>query len=402
MKINFRDCVTVRISGSGCEKFFNCCLKNYIFLSDVKYDDFGAVCKISSKDFKRIRNCVRKSGVHLTIIKKSGVGLYIKRHRKRYGFFAGAVISFLLMIYLTSCIWVIDIKGNEYTNSEKILSSLKEHGMYTGCFRFGKNVKKLQNEVLLDVDTLSWLWVTLDGTRAVVEVREKGSFVEVKDKKIAYNIVASCDGYITDIIAKSGRKVIMRGETVNKGDLLISGISSTNFYGNRYIHSDGIVMAQTWRTKSGEYHHTKTTFLRSGKKVKKMSVNFFGFDVKLYMDNDSGFELYEMETAQKPVKIFGNIYLPVTFTIDTFYEIIKKDVIISDAEAVSSAVDRLSYEIEQERGNNARTAKREYKYTKLENGNVFVTVTIESNENIALPVKIDVEKTEEDHIGKDT
>lgn len=402
MKFNFSDCVTVRISGKGCEDFFNLCSQNCIYLSDVRHDEYGAVCRISSADFRRVRGCVKKSGVHLSIIRKSGLGLYLKRHRKRYGFFAGAVITVLIMVYLTSCIWVIDINGNKYVDDSTIVTALKNHGLHVGSFRFGHDIKQLQNDVLLDVDSLAWLWVTLDGTRAVVDVREKGDSVDVMDNDTAYNIVASCDGYITDIIAKSGQKVIARGDTVKKGDLLISGISSTNFHGNRYIHSDGIVMAQTWRQKCGEYHHTKTVFSRSGKKVEKKSVNFLNFDVKLYLSEEPGFNLYEIDSEKKPLKIFGNIYLPVTFTTDTFYEIIRNDVEITDSEAVSSAVDRMTYEIETERGNNAKTVKREYKYTKLENGNVFVTVTIESNENIALPIKIDVEKTEEDHIGENT
>jgi len=402
VRLNFKNCVTVRISQSGCEKFFNLCLQKNICFKNIKNDDYGIVCTLRASDFKRIRGCVRKSGVRISIIRKNGLGIYIKKHRKRYGFFAGAFIAIIGMIYLTSCIWVIDIRGNKQTENEKIEAALKHQGIYIGSFRFGHSIKNIQNKMLIELDSLSWLWITIDGTRAVVDVREKGESVEKEDYNSAYNLVASYDGYITDIIAKAGRKVISRGDTVKKGQLLVSGISSTNFYGNRYIHSDGIVMAQTWRTKSGEYHHTKTNFLRSGKKVKKRSVKFFGFDVNLYLDKESGFELYEKETQKKHVKIFGNIYLPVIFTTDTFYEIIKDDVRITDSEVVSSAVDRLTYEIENERGDNAVTAKREYEYKKLENGNIFVSVTIESNENIAVPVKIDIEKTEENQIGKDT
>ena len=110
----------------------------------------------------------------------------------------------------------------------------------------------------------------------------------------------------------------------------------------------------------------------------------------------------EVETKKRQIKIFDNIYLPLTFTTDTFYEIIKSNVEISDSEVVSAAVDRLTYEIEKERAEGAVTAKREYAYKKLENGNVFVSVTVESSENIAVPVRIDIEKTEEDQFGKDT
>lgn len=402
MNINICDRVTVRISGGGCEKFFNLCAEKGICLSNVRCDSFGAVCSMAAGDFRRIRGCVRESGVHLSIIRKSGLGLYFSRRRKRHAFFIGALLSLSAMIYLTSCIWVVDVTGNESVSDEIITEALENHGFKVGSLRYGHNIKKLQNSVLIDLDSLAWLWINIDGTHATVEVREKGSTVAPEDTHGAYNIVASHSGYITDIIAKSGRKVIERGAVVSEGDLLISGISSTNFHGNRYIHSDGVVMAKTWRKKSGEYHHTKSTFLKTGKKVKKRTVNFFGFDVKLYLSNKIDYELYEENTKTKRLKIFDDFYMPVSFTTDTFYEIIKEDSEISDAQAVSAAVENLTAQIESERSEGAATVQREYEYQKLENGNVFVTVTVESEENIAKPIKIEVDKTEEYTIGKDT
>jgi len=402
LRFDFRNYVTLRISQIGCEKFFNLCLQKNICFINIHNDEFGVVCTVAAADFKRIRGCVRKSGVRISVIRKKGLGICLKKHRKRYGFFVGAFIAFLCFAYLTSCIWVIDIRGNEETEKEEILSALKNQGIYIGSLRFGHDVKNIQNEILIKLDSLSWLWISLDGTRAVVDIREKGNSNEEVDYTTACNLVALYDGYITDIIAKSGRRVVENGDVVKKGDLLVSGISSTNFHGNRYIHADGTVMAKTWRTKSGEYHHTQTNFTRSGKKVKKRSVNFFGFDVNLYIEKEPAFELYEVETQKRQIKIFDNIYLPLTFTTDTFYEIIKSNVEISDSEVVSAAVDRLTYEIEKERAEGAVTAKREYAYKKLENGNVFVSVTVESSENIAVPVRIDIEKTEEDQFGKDT
>ena len=102
------------------------------------------------------------------------------------------------------------------------------------------------------------------------------------------------------------------------------------------------------------------------------------------------------------MKILGNIYLPVSFTTDTFCEIIREDKKITDADAVSVAVNSLTAQIESERSKGAVTVKREYEYQKLENGDVFVTVTVESEENIARPVQIEVDKTEESNFGKDT
>ncbi len=396
------DRVTVRISGSGKERFFNFCSANYIRLSGIRTDEFGVLCSMHASDFKKIRSCVRKSGVHVSIVNKSGVGIYMRLRRKRYGFFAGAFIAVLFMIYLTSCIWVIDIKGNETVSNDIILQSLEKHGLYVGSVRFGRNLKQLQNKVLIDVDSLAWLWVNIDGTRAIVKVREKGSSAEPVNPDEVYNIVALQSGRITDIVAKSGQMVVNVGDVVNEGDLLISGISTTAFRGNRYIHSDGSVMAQTWREKSGEYHHTKTVCELSGRQKRKRSLNIFGKNLKLYLKPDAGYKYYEKSTKTKNLKIFNNIYLPLTFTTDTFCEIIRTDVQISDSEVVSAAVHKLTEDIEAERGSDAKTLKKEYEYHKLKNGNLIVTVSVESNENIAVPVKMEIDKSEENASGENS
>lgn len=396
------DVVTVRICGGGREKFLNLCSERGLRVSNVTSDDFAVTFSVKARDFKKMRPCVRKSGVRLKIVRKRGMGIYLKKRRRRYGFFLGTVAAALFFAYLTSCIWVIDIRGNETVSGKTILNSLEKHGLHVGCIRFGHDLKKLQNEVLIDLDSLAWMWVYQDGTKAIVEVREKGEASQIVDDGAVYNIVAAESGRISKIIAKSGQRVAQEGDVVNEGDLLISGVSSTAFRGNRYIHSDGYVFAETWRTKSGEYNHTKITHSFSGEKTLKKRLMIFGHEIKLFFNDKPEYEYYEKFTKIKNIKIFNNIYLPMTFTTDTFCEIIRKEEQISDSEVVATAVKKLTADIEKERGTDAKTIKKEYEYHKLDNGNILVSVSVESDENIALPVKIEVDKSEDNVSGENS
>lgn len=394
------DCVTLRVSGCGKEKFMNFCSDNNINLSNIFFDDFGMLCTMRAADFKKTRPCVKRAGVHVCIVRKKGAGIYFRLRRRRYGFFGGAFAALIFMIYLTSHIWVIDIIGNETIPDNTIYAALEKHGLKTGSFKYGYDMKKFQNDMLLELDSLSWIWVNIDGTKAVVQVREKGDTPEIADKNQIYNIIASQNGYITDIIAKSGRCVVNVGDVVNEGDLLISGIGSTAYKGNRYIHSYGSVFAKTSRTKSGEYNHTKTVCTLSGKKTNKISFTLFGHKFKLFLNGECEYKYFEKKKYTKKLKIFNNFYLPITFTRETFCEIIRKDVAISDSEAVAAAVKKLTSDIESERSDDAKTIKKEYKYSKNnENGNLTVTVTVDSIENIAVPVKIETYDSEENTVG---
>ena len=392
--------VTVRIRGKNFERFVNECGKEGITLTAISYNADGPHCAMKFSDFRKIRPVAKRSGVSLKIVKKDGMGFFLRLHRRRYGFFAGAILTLAIMIYLTSCIWVIDIVGNDTTKSEEIRSVLKESGIYIGALRFGHDLSDIKNEALIKLDTLSWLWVSLDGTRAYVEVREKGDALTIVDKSKPYNLVASWPGVIYDMQVKSGRKTVVRGDTVQKGDLLVSGITQTAYGGNRYITSSGTVTARTWRSMEGEYHHTQTNKIRTGNLHRRFKVNFFGKTFKLYLKEKCKFDNFQSEKKTENIKIFKNIYLPITFTTEVFYEIILEDETIPDSIVISEAVESLTEKIKTQRAEGAVTLKRTYSYEKLPGGNLSISVTIESLENIAHPVEIEVTDAEDSTFGE--
>lgn len=398
---SWKNTVTVRISRHNFEAFANGCRKEKIILSNIESDDKGYICTMDFASFRRIRSVASASGVRAKIIRKQGAGYFVRIHRKRYGFYLGALMAFTAFIYLTSCIWVVDVVGNDLTSTSEILEVMEENGIGIGKLRYGKKISRIKNNALIDLDSLAWLWVTLDGTRAVVEVREKGDYEEIIDKTEPCNLVASFAGEIVDMQVKSGRKIVERGNIVNKGDLLVSGITETAYRSNRYIHSMGSVSARTWRTLDGEYSHKEVLRIKTGEEEKKHSINVFGKEIRLYRNSKSTFSDYDKTVKNTSLKIFKNIYLPLTFTTETFCEIIKEYNTLEDDTVLERAVNFLTKELENQRAENAVTLKRTYGYEKLSNGNLYVTVTLESRENIATPVKIEVETTEEDLVGKD-
>lgn len=400
-KISWKNKVTVEISQKNFEKFINECKNENIILSSVKYTDDGPICSMSFSDFRSIRHIAKKCGVRLKIIKKNGFGFFVRLHKKRYGFYFGAVLAICILMYLTSCIWVIDIEGNDTTDESRILEVLGENGIYIGAFRFGHDLSDIKNRSLIKLDSLSWMWVSLDGTRALVDVREKGENVLIHDKTTPVNLVASWPGIIYDMQVRSGRKIVARGDTVQKGDLLVSGIAGTAAEGNRYIASTGTVTARTWRTIKDEYHHTQITEEKTGNKHKNTTVNIFGKDLPWKFGGKMKFKNYTVRSEVKNIKLLKNFYLPISFTTETFYEIITKKEILDDNVVISEAVESLTNKIKSMRADDSVTLKRTYSYETLANGNLSIAVTLESLENIAKPVEIEVTDSEEIDFGED-
>jgi len=299
-------------------------------------------------------------------------------------------------------VYVTFIKhGNDTTSEKEILEVMKDCGIGIGKPRFGKKISHIKNRALIELDTLSWLWVTLDGTRAVVEVREKGDSEDILDRVHPHNLVASCDGEIVDMQVRTGKKMVERGNIVSKGDLLVSGAVETVYKPNRYVHARGSVIARTWRSAEGEYTHVDLAKYKTGNTRKRHSIKIFGREIRLFFSKKAPFKDYILQTDVKSIKIFKNIYLPFCFTTETFCEIIEKENTLEDEVVIERAVNKLTEAIEDERHEDAVTLQRTYSYETLPNGNLHIIVTLESRENIAIPVSMTVETTEEYTGGED-
>ena len=122
MKIIRKNKVTVRVSEYNFESFINECKQNNIVLEDVTKEADGYILTMSFDSFRAIRPIVRKTRVRLRVKKKEGAFYYIHKRRKRYGFYIGALCALVVYMYLTSCIWVVDVTGNHNTPTEDILA----------------------------------------------------------------------------------------------------------------------------------------------------------------------------------------------------------------------------------------------------------------------------------------
>lgn len=76
-------CLRVRITGDSCERFLNLCVNHEISFCRICRDQDGYTAIMMAGDFLKIKRLVKKSGVHIRIVQKSGMPFFLKQHRKR-------------------------------------------------------------------------------------------------------------------------------------------------------------------------------------------------------------------------------------------------------------------------------------------------------------------------------
>lgn len=341
--------VRVSVAGKFTERFLNICMNRDIYVWNIKKRGEELLhLNLTVEGFKNIPPVASKSRTKVRIVSRHGLPFVIAKYKKRKAFYVGGIIFVILFIYITSFVWSIEVIGNEKVSSEHIVAVLEKNGFKNGKFRYGNDITSLQNKMLLDIKELSWLWVDIKGTRAIVEVKEKVPIPEIVDKKQPCNIVAKTDGLITEINATYGQRVVKVGEVVKKGDLLISGISNTKYDGIHYLHSSGEVKARTWRVKTAEIPLVKTNFSETDKKISKNTINLFGFGVKLYLKEDVPFEYNREETVVHKLRLGENLVFPVSLERRMFYELKKEEEPITTDTALEICSKKLYAELDSE------------------------------------------------------
>ena len=225
-------------------------------------------------------------------MRKSGAVFISKKYRKRNCFLIGILLFIATTVIFPMFLWEIDVTGNDRIPKELIYAQLSENGLKTGT-----PISKIDVDLITDKmeecnPDISWIIINIKGIKAKVEIRETTPVPEITDPNTPCNIVASKDGVIEDYYLRKGFKAAERGQTVKKGDLLISGVNEFTD-GIKYENSDGDITIRVWYEQTFVQPLNISERVYTGKTQTRFFVNLFGnelnpmFFIKTYDDYDT-------------------------------------------------------------------------------------------------------------------
>jgi similar to stage IV sporulation protein len=385
-----RGYVIIVIEGYFLEKFINICLHRQIFLWDIRrVSERKMTFRVSIKGFRLLRPIARKTKCRVRIKAKRGLPFLVNRYRKRKTFIFGALVFLALLYIMTSFIWSVDITGNETLDDTVIMEKLKEHGLYTGALKFGINTKQAVSDIMLDMAELSWISLDLKGTRLKVEVRERIPIPEIIPQKEPCSIIATKDALVIHMVVKEGIEAVKTGDTVIKGQELISGKIPVKNEKDifRLVHSMGTVEAKTWYREEFPVETEKVEEARSGESYSDYSLVFFSKKFDLF-HKKSGYEFYEKEELRKILSIGNDLVFPFELLIDKYYETTPRIIEVDEQDAMEAAADKAYEALMEIIPEEAEITDTETTYQTDSEGKVSAKVTIECREEIGVEQRI--------------
>ena len=340
--------VRITVEGYYIERFINICTTSKILIWNLKREKgVRLYLNIGLKDFYEAVKIARKLKCKIKITQKRGIPFIINRYRKRK-IFVILLITISILIYIsTGYVWNVEIQVEDNYEISNIKEDLKEAGLIIGMKKGDIQTDEIINKIRLKRSDVSWVGIELKGTNAIVKIVKAQEAPEIINEDEYTNIVATKDGVITNIIAQNGTLQVKNGDSVQKGQILIKGEMEGKYTGVRYVHSLGEVEAIVKYEKTEKFYYKKEENVRTGKKEEKYKIKLNNFQINFYKTL-SNFKIYDTIEENKNIKIFSNIYLPISVVKITNYEVEKISNTYSLEDAIKMGTEKLEKEIEAE------------------------------------------------------
>lgn len=380
-----RGYVIIIAKGGGIERFINICTRRQILLWDIaRKDSNSVILKASLKGFMLMRPAARKSGCRIHILKKCGLPFFLRRFRRRRGFKVGLIFFALLIVFFTSMIWEIEIKGCSNEVAEKIMKVLEEQDIRRGSFKMGLNPKRIAADIRMNVEDVAWAGVQIQGVKMTISVQNITPKPEVVDENEYCNLVAERDGLITGIEVLAGALKVKEGDTVTKGQLLVSGVLESKYpeFGTRYVHALGRIMARTWYEVRVPISYEYTKRVRTGRTHENTYIRILNLRIGLF-GNRKAFDDYDSVSYDRKVNGPFNLELPIGLTVEKQYEVTEKKIRLGPEEAEALALEKARLALNKELSPDCRVLDERVNILRSETGETYLELILECEEDIA-------------------
>jgi len=331
--------VVIYIKGAGVERFINFAVLGGIHIWDISWKDDGTVqAKVQLSYVKALRHVARKSRCRFRIVRRRGLPFKIKYFQKRKMLAFGAVMFIVTLYVLSTFAFFVEVtsqKPVKNINPQMIKRLAAEQGIFAGRPKWMMDFKGTEKYLITRVPQLSWVAIRAKGTKIEIEIVEKVAPEPGEKNKGPGNIVALKDGVITQILVMKGQPCVEPGDTVSRGQVLISGAILPNeeslpgqepaqpppssFSGEK-VQADGIVRARVWYRGYGECPVVEYGKRNTGKITHALSLKWQQKNVVIWGPKVSPYKLSIDDTKTQKLNWGRSIKLPVELIIVTYRE----------------------------------------------------------------------------------
>ncbi|WP_223067142.1 sporulation protein YqfD [Paenibacillus caui] len=378
-----RGSVTVVIRGGDLEQLINRLGEQGIGVWEIKpLPDRRMELSLMVGDFFALRPLLKQTSCRVHVKKRRGFPFLLSRLLQRKWFAVGLLLFFLMIAAMSSLVWDVEVEGNVKIPTEDIKLAAKQEGLFPFQWKFKLSEQdKLSKNLARKLEGVSWVGVTIHGTKATIEVVEA---TKPKEQKLASprNLISKSDAVITYIYAERGYPQVTKNDRVKKGTILISGVQ-----GGRSVVSKGEVKGLVWHEYEIEAPLVKKENVLTGDKKKKGYLYFGNTAIQITGYGSVRFEQTVTYTETDPLT-WRKWKLPIGWMSEAVMEKTQIEVSQTPQQAKNSGLAQARRDILAKNGADSVIKEEKILHEKTENGKVYMKVLFEVEQNIAEEVPI--------------
>ena len=308
------------------ERVLNLCMQGGIVYLDGGSDGEQLRLCLRAGHARRLCRALQEAELPHATERCGGLPQLFCRLIRRPGLLLGALCAIMLIVASECFVFDIRVTGNSTLTEREVKQLLAAQGFAPGTFIPGLDTDKLENRVMLSTDQIAWLSVNLRGNVANVELVEQRKPEPVQALRPAH-VVAARSGEVVEVELYRGNVLVLAGQQVAKGEILIAGVYDSAATGFRFTRAAGKVMAKTAYEFRVEipYEYQKKVYTKE--KYEKKTLKFFSFPIKVFENTGNCGALYDIidivencspvQGADLPLVLHTERYLPYTLEVAT-------------------------------------------------------------------------------------
>lgn len=331
-----RGYVQIKVWGFAPERFLNLCGNKNILLWDIKRDREIYYMCISLAGFRQLKGIARKTRTRVVIQKRYGLPFLLPEIFARKMFLIGLFVACFFWLWSSFYVWNITIEGNYAITEDVFISFLETEGVKVGVKAKSIDIEKLEKKIRSQFREITWTSAKLSGTTLYIAVKENDGILTQKGVLEAADLHAEKDGRIVSMIVRAGIPQVKIGDSVEMGDLLVSGKipvynEDTTIKKYQYAKADADIyverIREVYETLPFDYMKKEYT----GRICKRYSVILGG---KIYtLGGKPAFRYYDEFSTTKELEPLKGLKLPVTLGVVICREYQNKECSYSLSEA---------------------------------------------------------------------
>jgi len=331
--------VEFKAKGVFVERFLNLVARERIPIWDGRKRGEVYTGYVTAASYAKMRAQAKKSGVNLRLSKKVGMPFHRRRLRRRTGLFAGVCLFAIFLAVMSLFIWRIDVSGNEEVPEDRIMTALLDIGIRPGTLRSGIDVRDSERRMSLIFEEFSWVALNIEGSVIRVVVNERVMPPPMIDPNTPTNIVADRAGQIISMRIFDGQPMVVEGDTVLPGDIMVSGITEDRLSQNLFRHSLADIEAEIAHTIAMEISLDQIEYRPTGQTRRRNYLGVMSLELPMFWPREIPAP-YRVERFVAPIT-FLSLELPVRRPTETYTLMEEYTLRLSQEEAEERALTQL-------------------------------------------------------------